>query len=791
MEVGAILEGNVVDLTPQTTLDLLPATDAPQLLVPEVQPNLEGFETQLSLQMVAEQSAPSGSLHDKFGQLRIKRLREHFPRVPVVEGIATRRRFMHWELCFADVLIERGGFDLVLGNPPWLKVGWNESGVLGEFNPQFAIRFFSATELTRDRERAFTLHLGLQAAWLAELEEAEGTQNFLNALQNYPLLKGVQTNLYKCFMPLAWDLNGTKGVTGLLHPDGPYDDPKGGTLREAVYGRLRRHFGFINELQLFPEVDHHAKYSVNIYGARRSKPIFDQLANLFAPATVDACYQHDGSGTVGGYKNSAGQWNTAGHAQRIVRVDEAALAVFALLYDETGTPAHRARLPALHAQTLNSVLAKLAAWPRRLADIGDGYVSTEMWHETMQQKDGTITRRPPGDNVFPNTPEECVLSGPHFFLANPFNKTPNRVCVTRGQYGGITLDELPDDFFPRTNYRPMPDREVYRRRTPFVSWTEDGMAGPRVITDYFRLVNREMVVPANERTYISALVPPGVGHVNTVLAHAFRNQRELCGCVAWSHSLVVDFRVKSTGMGHANTTLVGQLPIPQSWQPSIVVRALSLNCLTTHYAPLWEEVYDLEFAEQQWSQSANPRLPQDFWTNLTGTWTRHCALRSDYARRMALVEIDVLVAQALGLTLDELLLIYRVQFPVMQGYERDTWYDINGRIVFTNSKGLVGVGLPRKGAAKTPKTRIQTPDGKTHFGQFGWEDLWAYPDKAHPTPQGGQPKVPDGTVITQWVTDDTLPGGPRIVERRYVAPFARASREEDYRTAWAFFEGAN
>jgi hypothetical protein len=50
----------------------------------------------------------------------------------------------------------------------------------------------------------------LQEAWTDELQEAEGTPKFLNAVQNYPLLKGVQTNLYKCFMPLAWGLNSSQ-----------------------------------------------------------------------------------------------------------------------------------------------------------------------------------------------------------------------------------------------------------------------------------------------------------------------------------------------------------------------------------------------------------------------------------------------------------------------------------------------------------------------------------------------------------------------------------------------------
>lgn len=784
LEVGAILEGNVVDLALQPGLDFTEAA-VPQQLLPEVQGTLFG-----TLQPTLATQPAGANLHDKFGQLRISKLRQHLPRIEQVESVATAQRFLHWELCFADVLLQHGGFDLILGNPPWLKVVWNEAGILGEKNPVFAVRKVSASELAKLRAQAFEDFPGLQTLWTEELQEAEGVQNFLNAVQNYSLLKGMKANLYKCFMPLAWNLNSAQGVTGLLHPEGPYEDPDGGRLREEVYGRLRRHFQFQNQEMLFPIGDR-VKYSINIYGPCLGVPSFDNLSNLFLPITIDTSYQHNGQGLPGGIKTDDGKWNIIGHRDRIVRIGEEELATFARLYDEPGTPPRRARLPTLHAGALSNVLRKLAAYPLRLADLGSNWFSTQLWNEKLAQDDGTIVRRSGDDDGFCADADDWILSGSHFFVATPFNKTPNRVCVTRGQFSGLALDRMPADYLPRTNYHRADDVEEYLRRIPKVSWTDDGEVQPRPVTDYFRIVNREMVVPANERTYISALIPPGVGHVNTVLGHAFRNARDLCGVLAWSHSVIADFRVKSTGMGHANTTVVGQLPIPEAWQPATVVRALAVNCLTTHYAPLWEAVFDPDFADQHWSQPDNPRLPQDFWPNVTHDWTRHCALRGDYARRMALVEIDVLVAQALGLTLEELLLIYRVQFPVMQGYERDTWYDIHGRIVFTNSKGLVGVGLPRKGSRSTPKTRITTPDGNVREGNFGWEDLWTYPiegaDEAT-VKQGGTPKVPDGTVITQWVTDDTLPGGPRTVERTYTAPFARANREEDYRQAWSFFE---
>jgi len=776
MEVGAILEGNVVEVTnaPSFAFDA-PAPARREELAPKAQPRFDGFDLQPGLTLAPEPP----KLHDRLGQLRISRMREVFPRIALVEEIAARRRFMHWQLFFADVLRQKGGFDLILGNPPWLKVEWNEAGVLGEFNPLFAIRKLSATDLTKLRTDAFARHAGLQEAWTAELEEAEGTQNFLNAAQNFPLLKGVQTNLYKCFMPTAWRLAGEGGVSGLLHPEGPYDDPKGGKLREALYSRLRSHFGFVNEMKLFAEVHNLTKYSVNVYGASREKLGFDHISHLFTPVTVDACFQHDGRGPVGGYKTEEGKWNTAGHAQRVVRVEEAALAVFAQLYDEPGTPARRARLPALHARTLTTVLRKLAGWPRRLADLGDEYVSSEMWHETMQQHDGTIVRRPFSDSGFPDDPAGLVLSGPHFFVGNPLNKTPNRVCSSNKAYEALDLVTLPDTYLPRTNYRPIANRTEYLARMPRVPWVEHGEQVAKPLSEYYRYVHRRRVGSASERTLSCSLAPPGSAHVHTVLSVTFSKKQILLSFAGAMSSLVSDFFVKTTGLGDIYESTLGRVPVVV--EDEITARVAALNCLTTHYASLWDDVFDLAFTDQTWSQPDNPRLPQDFWQNLTSTWTRHCALRSDYARRMALVEIDVLVAQALGLTLEELLLIYRVQFPVMQQYERDTWYDITGRIVFTISKGLVGVGLPRKGSGSTLKTRIEEPGKPPREGHFGWEDLY----------KDGAFKVPDGTVVTQWVTDDTLPGGPRTVERRYVAPFALANREEDCRLAWAHFAGAS
>ncbi len=84
-------------------------------------------------------------------------LKQAFPRFDLVEQLANQHKFFHWTLQFADVFAgapqageaaqaHDGGFDLMLGNPPWLQVNWNSSAVLGDFEPLLILRKFSANK---------------------------------------------------------------------------------------------------------------------------------------------------------------------------------------------------------------------------------------------------------------------------------------------------------------------------------------------------------------------------------------------------------------------------------------------------------------------------------------------------------------------------------------------------------------------------------------------------------------------------------------------------------------------
>ena len=725
-------------------------------------------------------------ISNEIGMLDLDKVFEQFPRLRFVDELANQRRFHHWELVFADIFYGcradgevRGGFDLVLGNPPWIKVEWKEAGVLGDFDPSLVLRKRPAVELTRGRDEAFEQQDGLRAAWIADTEDSEAMQAFLNAMQNYPALSKQQTNLFKCFLPQAWMIGNESAIAGFLHPEGIYDDPKGGAFRREIFSRLRAHFQYQNEKKLFADIHNETTFSVNVYGQQVAEPEFSHMSNIYVPATIDASFAHDGSGLVPGLKEDHNNWNTNGHRSRALGVDGAALATFASLYDGNNTPLIEARLPELHSRELLAAIGKLANHPRWLADLEGSYSAPRHWDETGAQRNGTIRR----ETIFPSSLSEMVVSGPHFSVGNPLNKTPRECCTTNKSYDCLDLTVLPEDYLPRTNYVRACSEDKYAHRTPKVVWFEDGNTEPRPVTNFYRVVNREMVGATAERTLIAALIPQDVAG-STIVATAFRNILNCVDVAAVTMSIVLDFFIKSTGTGHVRSSWLNRLPIltrdcPPSIRNALRVRTLCLSCLTTYYADLWEDICAAPLPEdpssrhidafnaEKWTRSS-PCLPDMFFADLTPTWNRDVALRTDYARRQALLEIDVLTARALNLTLDELLTIYRVQFPVMRQYEAETYYDASGRIVFTTSKGLPGVGLPRKAIRGDTCYTIDSTSLQATNTALGWEDIR---------------DLETGT-IPRYITDNTQPGGPVQREITYVAPFVRCNREQDYRKTW-------
>lgn len=687
-------------------------------------------------------------------QVNLDELCALLPRLRLARTIAQQNHFMHWELEFADVFAERGGFDLMIGNPPWIKIEWNEQGVLADANPMFAVKKLTATQTTHERQTALE-NAHTHSMYFAEYEMLSGEQNFLNAVQNYPALKGQQTNLFKCFLPLSWEKTNESGIAAFVHPEGVYDDPKGGALREMLYPRLRYHFQFANERKLFPEVHHHTQFSLNVYGGPLMVS-FDTISNLYDAKSIAECYQGEASAPIPGIKDANGDWNITGHPDRIIHVTQRELEVFAKLFDGNDKW-QQARLPVLHVRSLIGALSCIASQTQYISDIKTEIFGSEMWHETNAQKDGTMVR-----NVhFPESLTDMIISGPHIAVANPCFKTSRSICRLNSDYDNIDLTSISDSYLQRCNYQPYCAPEEYEERAPLTPWNCKNYYS-------YRIAMRNMFNQGGERTLMSAIIPPKVGHVHAVYELGFKNDVDTALMSGLMESIPYDFYIKATGKGSGGIGVLGGLPIIRSiYSIRIILTTLLLNSLNEYYAPLWKKCWNVVWPFTTWSKS-DPRLSPARFTSLTSEWTWDTPLRTDYERRQALVEIDVLTAMALGMTLQQLKTIYRIQFPVLQSYEADTWYDANGRITFTNNRSLTGVGFTR-------------PE---------WENAGAVqPIKRGDAPWDGIMKhAPAGYVFARTITDDTLPGGPVQRTIEYAAPFDRCDREQDYETVWKFFE---
>ena len=708
------------------------------------------FETGVQMSMVLEPGT-SAAENQAFTDVVVdstqqQDLFDKNQRLVLVSQLAKQYFFFHPQLEFLEVFWERGGFDLIAGNPPWLKITFEEKGIISEKFPEVDIRSVTAPQIRTMQSEYFSIE-SQKEAYINENIGTECAGVFMNGYQNYPLLKGQQTNLYKCVLENSFDLIGKNGFIGLLHPETVYDDPNGQPFRKEIYPRLRYHFQFRNQLKLFSEVGDRFDYGVHIYSGTTSEISFKSINNLFHPSTIDGCFIHDGKGLCGGMKikseNDDYVWNTKPHADRIVTYNSERLKTVSVAFENT-EEWETAKLVTIHSSPIISVLEKLSGFKNSVKEY-DSKI-TMCWDETNDVNGGTIKR----NTQFPAIDKyEMIYSGPHMFVSNPLYKTPKEICVEKAHYDIIDHNLIDKDFVARTNYVPDHHIDLFPKLiNGFKTGEKDELGNDKYDRwiDYYKVGYRKMLNQAAERTLNSNILIQKSSHTNGVVSLIFKNNKELIELTGLSSSLVLDFFIKTVGASNLTDSRLTAFPlgIEEKYKSLLFNRTLQLNCLNKYYAPLWQDNWQDSFTLDSWSKT-DGRLKQ--FATLTKEWQWSTPLRNWFERRQALVEIDVITAMALGLTLEELTLIYNVQFPVLQQNEDDTWYDTKGNIVFTCSKGLTGVGLDRP----------------------VWDTI---------------KNLQAGDTYEHTIEKSELYKGQKMT---YYAPFDKCDRVEDYKVAWEYF----
>jgi hypothetical protein len=226
-------------------------------------------------------------------------------------ALSRRETFFHWWTTFPTVFGagSRGGFDAIIGNPPWDRIKLQEVEWFAERNPAIA-----AQPRAADRKKMIATLQGVKMIqtntntppvvdlWAQYQEATERAEANARVLGNgklgggdYPLLGGGDVNLYSLFVERAQALAAPDGLVALLTPSGIAADKGAAEFFSGLSGtgRLGALFDFENRKVFFPDVHASFKFCTLVFGGperqfseTRCAFYLHQLAELDDPARV-------------------------------------------------------------------------------------------------------------------------------------------------------------------------------------------------------------------------------------------------------------------------------------------------------------------------------------------------------------------------------------------------------------------------------------------------------------------------------------------------------------------------
>ena len=191
---------------------------------------------------------------------------------------AEQEGFLSWAIAFPTVWRHlesgqaQGGFDAIIGNPPWDRMKLQEVEWFAARKPDIA-HAVRAADRKRLIGRLEKTGDGLWLDYQQARNRAETAVRIARDSGEYPLLSGGDVNLYSLFVERAQSLVNDRGIVGLLTPSGIASDKGSSAFFKSIAttGRLAALLDFENRKGFFPDVDSRFKFCGLVFGGAKRR----------------------------------------------------------------------------------------------------------------------------------------------------------------------------------------------------------------------------------------------------------------------------------------------------------------------------------------------------------------------------------------------------------------------------------------------------------------------------------------------------------------------------------------
>lgn len=451
--------------------------------------------------------------------------------------LIAEERFLNWQISFPGVWDEWagkdrvGGFDAVVGNPPWDRIKLQQVEWFAARRPEIALaqrasdRSKMIAKLKADGDPLFEDYQKADA-------RAADTTRVARTSGHYPLLSRGDINLYSLFVERAQALVKPGGMVGLLTPSGIASDLSASAFFRSVAteGRLKALYDFENRKIFFPDVHASFKFCVLSFSPGRTF----EAANC-------AFYLHD----VGAVRDPDRAFPITSADFAGVNPNTGTAPIFRSRRDMALTTAIYARLPVLFDRSSG---ATVAAWPVRYATMFHMTNDSHLFR-TRAELEGAEGAWATGGNRFQSGSGEWVplYEGK---MIQAFDHRAASVVVNAANLNrpaqplSTTVEQHADPMWtPDPQFWVSIDRSVY----PDSGWV---------------LGFKEITAPTNVRTMIATILPAvGFGNKVPVLLSTDPSREEWL-LAANLNSTVFDFSTRQKVQGQTlNLFIVEQLPV--------------------------------------------------------------------------------------------------------------------------------------------------------------------------------------------------------------------------------------